>query len=260
VFLASDVGASTPEQSAFRLQLKVSLYYGRSLPILLSSSYHGICIMARLLSRSHSSTCDPTFNATSTSSLTQPPLQNCLLQFLEKSKLVLEKYRLLTAVPSLDPLLPSSTGATRIPSSNDSPRLQATNSPDTGGRGEGTPVNGAGDLSSPNKKVIEKYYSGNESAEAVNRRQLSGGGGGVGSGTPPLPDPNSMPPPPPQLTQGVSSNAANSSASELVWLTEMEKGYDALVDAIYPFITDVAVVSMNRTIIRSFSTFGDLNL
>jgi hypothetical protein len=34
-----------------------------------------------------------------------------------------------------------------------------------------------------------------------------------------------------------------SSASELVWLTEMEKGYDVLVDAIYPHISDLATLA-----------------
>lgn len=32
-------------------------------------------------------------------------------------------------------------------------------------------------------------------------------------------------------------------SSELVWLTEMEKGYDILVDAIYPYICDVAALA-----------------
>ena len=32
-------------------------------------------------------------------------------------------------------------------------------------------------------------------------------------------------------------------SSELVWLTEMERGYDVLVDAIYPFICDIATLA-----------------
>lgn len=40
-----------------------------------------------------------------------------------------------------------------------------------------------------------------------------------------------------------ASGATGSSSSELVWLTEMEKGYDILVDAIYPYICDIATLA-----------------
>lgn len=36
---------------------------------------------------------------------------------------------------------------------------------------------------------------------------------------------------------------SSGSASELVWLTEMEKGFDILVDAIFPYISDIAILT-----------------
>lgn len=171
--------------------------------------------------------------------------QEALLQFLEKSKLVLEKYRLLTASPLPDVLPPEPTRH----SSSEQPHLLLSPS------GRASPgANGSSASSPSSKRVIEKYYS--SSVEEINKGHTRvGSNGGVSSGgsSPALPDPNGLPPAAPALSHVASANAA----SELVWLTEMEKGYDLLVDAIYPFVTDVATVSLNRTIIRSFSTFGD---
>lgn len=224
VFLAPDMDAALPEQSALRLLLKVRVSEGFNN---LRTAQPFICLIESLI-----------FYYS----------QNSLLQFLEKSKLVLEKYRLLTATPGQDPFL-SPSEARAFASNNDIQRLQGGTATRTISA-DGMTSNGL-DETSPHKKVIEKYYSNTDIADAIkgHRRALSGGSG---NGTPPLPDTNSLPPPP-QLSQAMSTT----SASELVWLTEMEKGYDALVDAIFPFITDVAVISMNRTIIRSFSTFGD---
>ena len=97
-------------------------------------------------------------------------------------------------------------------------------------------------LSSPNRVVIEKYHSSDSTSKEQSVRPSSV-------------SPVEGHPPQPVLAQAVSTSAA----SELVWLTEMEKGYDTLVDAIYPYISDVAVLSLGRTIVRSFSSFEASN-
>ena len=140
---------------------------------------------------------------------------------------MLEKYRLLTTAPM--PSLPNLTtrrSTDNITSSQLHHSVSMSNLPRS-------PAN-----SSAKRAVIEKYHSGDSTGKEQAVRPSS---------TSPV---EGHLPPSPALAQGFSTTAA----SELVWLTEMEKGYDTLVDAIYPYISDVVVLSLGRTIDRSVGT------
>jgi hypothetical protein len=87
--------------------------------------------------------------------------------------------------------------------------------------------------------LIRKYYTreleNGSSSQAMESPDGKGSGGSAGSPALVI-NPSGLP-------SSSSGIGLASSASELVWLTEMEKGYDVLVDAIYPYISDLATLA-----------------
>lgn len=88
--------------------------------------------------------------------------------------------------------------------------------------------------------MIRKYYTRENEAILTNLTETSTDSNKLPNSTGPVTviNPSGLPSQTaPTLTSSLSTS------SELVWLTEMEKGYDILVDAIYPFICDIATLA-----------------
>jgi len=145
-------------------------------------------------------------------------LKTSLVEFLRKSRLILEKYRQLTA--------PFLAGDSNTTSPDSKPPLQSFPS-------------GTSDTPS-SKHVIEKYHARDDV--------------GAESSSPILSEDDRTPTS--SITPALSTSVSTNNAMELVWLVEMEKGYDLLVDSIYPHVSDISVVSRSRTLFYSQSNIS----
>jgi hypothetical protein len=89
---------------------------------------------------------------------------------------------------------------------------------------------------------IRKYYTRENEAALTQTMEpsFSDGKGNSSPGTSQatVVNPSGLP-----SSNSVATLSSSGSASELVWLTEMEKGFDILVDAIFPYISDIATLT-----------------